>query len=69
MYWVNKHEREKGYDKGYSNGYNNAEKCMADKIKELSECQKKIKRIKEIYEKDKPFKALEIKKIIYEDVK
>lgn len=42
---------------------------MAGKIKELSECQKKMKLIKEVFENDESFKALKIKKIVYgEDV-
>ena len=63
MHFIEERERSKGYDRGYING----QQSMANRIKELSECQEKMKRIKEVYENDEPFKALKIKKIIYEE--
>lgn len=65
MHFIEERERKEGYDRGYSNG----QQSMAGKIKELSECQKKMKLIKEVFENDESFKALKIKKIVYgEDV-
>lgn len=64
LYWEDKHRREEGYSAGYEDG----QQSMAKEIKELSQCKKKMKMIKEIYENDEPFKALKIKKIVYGDV-
>ena len=64
LYWEEKHRREKGYSAGYSDG----QQSMAKEIKELSQCQKKLKMIKEVYENDEPFKALTIKRIVYGDM-
>lgn len=64
MYWVDKQRREEGY----SAEYNDWEQSMVERITELYQCQKKLKRIKEIYENDEPFKALKIKEIVYGDL-
>lgn len=64
LYWEDKRRREKGYSAGYDDG----QQSMAKQITELSQCQKKMKKIKEIYENDEPFKALKIKKIVYGDL-
>lgn len=63
MYWVDKHRREEGYDAGYDDG----QQSMAEQIKELSQCKKKMNMIKEVYENDESFKALKIKEIVYGD--
>ena len=64
MYWEDKRRREEGYDTGYTDG----QQSMAEQIKELSQCKKKMKMIKEIYENDESFKALKIKEIVYGDL-
>lgn len=61
LYWEDERRRKKGYNVGFGDG----QQSMAKQIKDLSECQKKIEKIKEIYENDEPFKAMKIKKIIY----
>ena len=63
LYWEDKHRREEGYSAGYEDG----QESMAKQIKDLSQCQKKLKMIKEVYENDEPFKALKIKEIVYGD--
>ena len=65
LYWEEKRKRE---EKGYITGYSDGQQSMAKEIKELSQCRKKMKMIKEIYENDEPFKALKIKEIVYGDV-
>ncbi len=64
LYWEDKHRREKGYSAGYEDG----KQSMAKQIKELSQCQKKLKMIKEVYKNDERFKALKIKEIVYGDL-
>ena len=64
LYWEDKHRREEGYSAGYDDG----QQSMAKQIKELSQCKKKLKMIKEVYENDEPFKALKIKKIVYGEI-
>lgn len=65
MYWIEQREREEGYDRGYTNGKRSMEESVAEQLKQLSECQKKMEQIKKIYEDDESFKSLKIKKIIY----
>ena len=64
LYWEDKHRREGGYSAGYEDG----QESMAKQIKDLSQCRKKLKRIKEVYENDESFKALKIKEIVYGDL-
>lgn len=64
LYWEDKRRREKGYSAGYEDG----QKSIAKQIKELSQCQKKMRMIKEVYENDEPLKELRIKEIVYGDI-